>query len=88
MRRTEWLQETRLMRFEGAYGGWAESRSYPGRGALLLGAVPGHFYLLLTLPSFLRMREPSRGITDYNTPRRQTHKAAQINDRATRVQPH
>ena len=37
MRRTEWLQETRLMRFEDAYEGWTENRSYPGRGALLLG---------------------------------------------------
>ena len=30
MRRTQWLQETRLMRFEEAYEGWTQSRFTQG----------------------------------------------------------
>lgn len=37
MRRTEWLQETRLMRFEETYRGWTESRLTQEEAALLLG---------------------------------------------------
>ena len=36
MRRTEWLQETRRMRFEEAYEGWTESRLTQEEAALLL----------------------------------------------------
>jgi len=39
MKRTEWLQETRLMRFEEAYEGWTESRLTQEEAALLLGMV-------------------------------------------------
>ena len=37
MRRTEWLQETRLMRFEDAYEGWTEKRLTQEEAARLLG---------------------------------------------------
>ena len=37
MRRTEWLQETRLMRFEEAYEGWTESCLTQEEAAQLLG---------------------------------------------------
>jgi len=43
MRRTEWLQETRLMRFEEAYGGWTESRLTQEEAALLLGVCARTF---------------------------------------------
>ena len=36
MRRTEWLQETRMARFEEAYGGWTESRLTQEEAARLL----------------------------------------------------
>ena len=37
MRRTEWLQETRMMRFEEAFFGWTESRLTQEDAARLLG---------------------------------------------------
>ena len=37
MRRTQWLQETRKMRFEEAYGGWQEGRLTQEEAAWLLG---------------------------------------------------
>lgn len=37
MRRTEWLQETRRMRFEEAYGAWSERRLTQEEAAQLLG---------------------------------------------------
>ena len=37
MRRTEWLQETRKMRFEEAYGGWQGGRLRQEEAARLLG---------------------------------------------------
>lgn len=37
MRRTEWLQETRIMRFEQAYNGWKQSRMTQEEAACLLG---------------------------------------------------
>ena len=40
MRRTEWLQETRLMRFEDAYEGWTEKRLAQIDAARLLGVCP------------------------------------------------
>jgi|GEM_PF-1390149 len=43
MRQTEWLQETRLMRFEEAYGGWTESRLTQEEAALLLGVCARTF---------------------------------------------
>ena len=43
MRRTELLQETRLMRFEEAYKGWTESRLSQEEAALLLGVCPRTF---------------------------------------------
>ena len=43
MRRTELLQETRLMRFEEAYNGWTESRLSQEEAALLLGVCPRTF---------------------------------------------
>ena len=43
MRRTEWLQETRLMRFEEAYGGWTESRLTQEEAAQLLGVCARTF---------------------------------------------
>ena len=43
MRRTEWLQETRLMRFEEVYGGWTESRLSQEEAALLLGVCARTF---------------------------------------------
>ena len=43
MRRTELLQETRLMRFEEAYKGWTESRLNQEEAALLLGVCPRTF---------------------------------------------
>ena len=43
MRRTEWLQETRLMRFEEAYGAWTESRLTQEEAAELLGVCARTF---------------------------------------------
>lgn len=43
MRRTEWLQETRLMRFEEAYEGWTGSRLTQEEAAQLLGVCPRTF---------------------------------------------
>ncbi len=43
MRRTEWLQETRLMRFEEAYRGWTESHLTQEAAALLLGVCARTF---------------------------------------------
>ena len=37
MRPVLWLQETRLMRFEEAYGGWREDRLSQDETALILG---------------------------------------------------
>src|SRR4030065_502615 len=37
MRRTEWLQETRMIRFEEAFFGWTENRLSPEEAARLLG---------------------------------------------------
>ena len=44
MRRTEWLQQTRLMRFEDVYEGWTEKRLTQEEAAQLLsGCMPLHF---------------------------------------------
>ena len=43
MRRTEWLQETRLMRFEDAFEGWTESRLTQEEAAQLLGVCARTF---------------------------------------------
>ena len=43
MRRTEWLQETRLMRFEQAYEGWTEKRLTQIDAARLLSVCPRTF---------------------------------------------
>ena len=43
MRRTEWLQETRLMRFEDAYEGWTSMRLPQIDAARLLGICPRTF---------------------------------------------
>lgn len=43
MRRTEWLQETRRMRFEEAYGGWQASRLTQEEAARLLGVCDRTF---------------------------------------------
>jgi len=43
MRRTEWLQETRLMRFEEAYERWTESRLTQEEAAQLLGVCERTF---------------------------------------------
>lgn len=43
MKRTEWLQETRLMRFEEAYTGWTASRLTQEEAARLLGVCPRTF---------------------------------------------
>ena len=43
MRRTEWLQETRQMRFQEAYGGWTESRLTQEEAAQLLGVCSRTF---------------------------------------------
>ena len=43
MRRTEWLQETRMARFEEAYGGWTESRLTQEEAARLLGVCERTF---------------------------------------------
>ena len=40
MRRTEWHQETRLMRFEDADEGWTEKRLTQEEAAQLLGGCP------------------------------------------------
>ncbi len=40
MRRTEWLQETRKMRFEEAYGKWTKGRLSQGEVAQILGISP------------------------------------------------
>ena len=39
MKRTEWLQETRKMRFEEAYAGWQERRLAQEEAARLLEGV-------------------------------------------------
>ncbi len=43
MRRTEWLQETRMARFEEAYEGWTESRLTQEEAARLLGVCDRTF---------------------------------------------
>ena len=43
MRRTEWLQETRMARFEEAYGGWTESRLTQEEAARALGVCDRTF---------------------------------------------
>ena len=43
MRRTEWLQETRKMRFEEAYGGWQAGRLRQEEAARLLGVCERTF---------------------------------------------
>ena len=43
MRRTAWLQETRLMRVEDAYEGWTEKRLTQIDAAQLLGVCPRTF---------------------------------------------
>ncbi len=43
MERTEWLQETRKMRFEEAYGGWTEGRLTQEEAARLLGVCDRTF---------------------------------------------
>ena len=43
MRRTEWHQETRRMRFEEAYEGWTEKRLTQIDAARLLGGCPRTF---------------------------------------------
>lgn len=43
MRRTEWLQETRIMRFEEAYTGWNRRSLTQEEAALLLGICPRTF---------------------------------------------
>ena len=43
MRRTEWHQETRLMRFEDAYEGWTSMRLTQIDAAQLLGVCPRTF---------------------------------------------
>ena len=43
MRRTEWLQETRKMRFEEAYGGWSDRRLTQEEAARLLGVCERTF---------------------------------------------
>lgn len=40
MRRTEWLQETRKMRFEEAYTGCSQGRLTQEEAARLLGDIP------------------------------------------------
>jgi hypothetical protein len=42
MKRTEWLQETRKMRFEEAYGGYRKGSLTQTEAALLLGYATGH----------------------------------------------
>ena len=44
MKRTQWLQETRMMQFEGTYFGWSEDRLTQREAARLLG-VTGYLYL-------------------------------------------
>lgn len=43
MKRAEWLQETKRMRFEEAYGGWQSSRLTQGEAAMLLGVCERTF---------------------------------------------
>ncbi len=43
MRRTEWLQETRMARFEEAYCGWTERRLTQEEAARLLGVCDRTF---------------------------------------------
>ena len=43
MKRTEWLQETRKMRFEEAYEGWQQSRLTQEEAARLLGVCERTF---------------------------------------------
>ena len=49
MRRTEWLQETRQMRFEEAYGGWHARRLTQEEAARLLGVPPENRNPLISL---------------------------------------
>ena len=39
MKRTEWLQETRKMRFEEAYGGWQDGRLTQEEAARIVGCL-------------------------------------------------
>ena len=48
MRRTEWLQETRKMRFEEAYEGWQARRLTQEEAARLLGCANEPFGATLT----------------------------------------
>ena len=63
MRRTEWLPETRRIRFEEAYEGWTEKRLTQEEAAQLLGAclpqagMPPHFS---PLHQSIRGRWPGR----------------------------
>ena len=43
MKRAEWLQETRKMRFEEAYGGWQSGRLTQEEAARLLGVCESVF---------------------------------------------
>ncbi len=43
MKRTEWLQETKKMRFEEAYEGWRSGGLTQAEAALLLAYVIAHF---------------------------------------------
>ncbi len=43
MRRTAWLQETHMARFEEAYGGWTERRLTQEEAARLLGVCTRAF---------------------------------------------
>lgn len=43
MKRTEWLQETRMLRFEEALGAWTERRPTQEEAAQLLGVCPRTF---------------------------------------------
>jgi len=43
MKRTQWLQETRMMRFEEAYFGWGEDRLTQQEEARLLGVCERTF---------------------------------------------
>ena len=46
MRRTEWLQETRKMRFEEAFGDWQKGRLTQEEAARLLGVCTTHLTFL------------------------------------------
>ena len=43
MKRTKWLQETRMRRFEEAFGGWTDKRLTQEEAAELLGVCPRTF---------------------------------------------